>query len=221
MLAPEVFPFLNSLKENNNREWFKEHKTEHDEARNAVVHLSSRLFESLNNENQLDKHKVFRIYRDVRFSKNKTPYKTHFGISFHRQKPKYRGGYYLHLEPGASFLGVGFWGPNKEDLFRIRKEIEMDHEYFEKVATNKKLLNKWGEMQGDHLKMAPKGFEKDHPGIEYLRHKQFVFIKNIDDKLLLDSNFDSWMSKQLDAIRPFLNYMGDVLTSDLNGESII
>ncbi|MDA9161959.1 DUF2461 domain-containing protein, partial [Crocinitomicaceae bacterium] len=73
----------------------------------------------------------------------------------------------------------------------------------------------------DHLKMAPKGFEKDHPGIEYLRHKQFVFIKNIDDKLLLDSNFDSWMSKQLDAIRPFLNYMGDVLTSDLNGESII
>lgn len=220
MLVKDVFSFLEKLKENNNREWFKAHKTEHDEARNAVVDLSSRLFEILNNNNQLDKHKVFRIYRDVRFSKNKTPYKTHFGISFHRQKPKYRGAYYLHLEPGGSFIGAGFWGPNKDDLFRIRKEIEMDHEYFSEMALNPPMIKAWGEMQGDQLKTVPKGFEKEHPGIEYLRHKQFVFIKNIDDKRL-DSNFDSWMSEQLDAIRPFLNYMGDVLTSDLNGESII
>ena len=221
MLAPEVFPFLKNLKENNNREWFKEHKTEHDEARNAVVHLSSRLFESLNNENQLDKHKVFRIYRDVRFSKHKTPYKTHFGISFHRQKPAFRGGYYLHVEPGASFLGVGFWGPNKDDLFRIRKEIEMDHEYFSQMVSQTKLFKNWGQMQGEQLKTVPKGFEKDAPGIEHLRFKQFIFIKNINDDQLIDDGFGAWMTNQFKTIKPFLNYMGEVLNTDLNGESII
>jgi len=221
MLNSCVFPFLKSLKKNNNRDWFKENKPLHDTAKKHVQEFSIELFDLLKTKNQLDQQKVFRIYRDVRFSKNKTPYKTHFGLSFRREKPVYRGGYYLHIEPGASFLGVGFWGPNKEDLFRIRKEIEMDHEYFEKVVTNKNLLEKWGKIQGEKLKTAPKGFEKDHPGIEYLRHKQFVFIKNIDDRLLLDSSFDSWISEQLDSIRPFLNYMGEVLTSDLNGESII
>jgi uncharacterized protein (TIGR02453 family) len=221
MLNSCVFPFLKSLKKNNNRDWFKENKPLHDTAKKHVQEFSIELFDLLKTKNQLDQQKVFRIYRDVRFSKNKTPYKTHFGLSFRREKPVYRGGYYLHIEPGASFLGVGFWGPNKEDLFRIRKEIEMDHEYFEKVVTNKNLLEKWGKIQGEKLKTAPKGFEKDHPGIEYLRHKQFVFIKNIDDRLLLDSSFDSWISEQLDSIRPFLNYMGEVLTSDLNGESIL
>lgn len=221
MLNPCVFPFLKSLKNNNNRDWFKENKPLHDASRKYVQEFSIELFDLLKTNNQLDQQKVFRIYRDVRFSKNKTPYKTHFGLSFRREKPVYRGGYYLHIEPGASFLGVGFWGPNKDDLFRIRKEIEMDHEYFDKMATNKQLLQKWGNIQGDILKTVPKGFERDHPGIEYLRHKQFVFIKNINDELLLDSNFGSWMSEQLDSIRPFLNYMGEVLTTDLNGESII
>lgn len=219
MLAPEVFPFLKNLKKNNNREWFKEHKAEHDDARKAVADLSSKLFETLNNENQLDKHKVFRIYRDVRFSKNKTPYKTHFGISFHRQKPKYRGGYYLHLEPGASFIGAGFWGPNKDDLFRIRKEIEMDHEYFEKTTSESKLIAKWDALQGEQLKTAPKGFEKDHPGIKHLRFKQFIFIQNIPDSFLKKADFSEWMTSQFNSIRPFLNYMGDVLSTDLNGES--
>ena len=221
MLALDVFPFLKNLKENNNREWFKANKNEHDSARSAVVHFSSAIFETLNNENQLDKHKVFRIYRDVRFSKNKTPYKTHFGVSFHRQKPSFRGGYYLHLEPGASFIGAGFWGPNKDDLFRIRKEIEMDHEYFSQMANQEDLIKNWDKMQGEQLKTAPKGFERDHPGIEYLRHKQFVFIKEIPDALLFDRKFEQLMVDHFNAIRPFLNYIGEVLTSDLNGESII
>jgi uncharacterized protein (TIGR02453 family) len=221
MLAPDVFPFLKNLKENNNREWFKTNKNEHDEARNSVVHLSSQLFDTLNNENQLDKQKVFRIYRDVRFSKNKTPYKTHFGVSFHRQKPSFRGGYYLHIEPGASFIGAGFWGPNKDDLFRIRKEIEMDHDCFSQMVNQAELLKNWGAMQGEQLKTAPKGFEKDSPGIEHLRFKQFIFIKNINDNQLFDASFGSWMTNQFKTIKPFLNYMGEVLTTDLNGESII
>ena len=221
MLQKDVFTFLKSLKKNNNRDWFKDNKPLHDQSRKQVEEFSRQLFDQLKNNNQLDQHKVFRIYRDVRFSKNKTPYKTHFGMSFRREKPNYRGGYYLHVEPGASFFGVGFWGPSKEDLFRLRKEIEMDHEYFIEMATAKPLNEKWGALQGEKLKTAPKGFEREHPGIEYLRHKQFVFIKHIDDQLLVDPKFGDWVSEHCDAIRPFLNYMGEILTTDLNGESIL
>ena len=89
------------------------------------------------------------------------------------------------------------------------------------IATAKPLTKKWGVLQGEKLKTAPKGFEREHPGIEYLRHKQFVFIKNIDDQLLVDPKFGDWMSEYCDAIRPFLNYMGEILTTDLNGESIL
>ena len=166
MLHPSVFPFLEELRDNNNRDWFKDNKHKHDAARAHVVQFTQALFERLSDVNQLDGQKVFRVYRDVRFSKNKTPYKSHFGIGFHRIKPQYRGGYYLHLEPGASFFGAGFWGPNKDDLFRVRKEIEMDPEYFEKMATAKKLTETWGAMKGDQLKTAPKGFDKEHPGIK-------------------------------------------------------
>ena len=221
MLHPDVFPFLKALKENNTRDWFKANKDQHDAARKHVLLFSDRLFQLLTDDNQLDKHKVFRIYRDVRFSKNKTPYKTHFGISFHRSKPKFRGGYYLHIEPGASFLATGFWQPNKDDLFRIRKEIEFDHGQFAKMATLPALVKQWNPLQGEQLKTAPKGFEKDHPGIEHLRFKQFLFMQNIDDDALFDSKFGSWMVEQFKVVKPFHNYMGEVLTSDLNGESIL
>ena len=221
MLHSDVFPFLKTLKENNNRDWFKANKDQHDAARKHVLQFSDLLFQRLQHENQLDKQKVFRIYRDVRFSKNKTPYKTHFGISFHRSKPKFRGGYYLHIEPGASFLATGFWQPNKDDLFRVRKEIEFDHGQFTKMATLPALVEHWNPLQGEQLKTAPKGFEKDHPGIEYLRFKQFLFMQNIDDDALFDSKFGPWIVEQFKAIKPFHNYMGDVLTSNLNGESIL
>ncbi|MDG1350267.1 MAG: DUF2461 domain-containing protein [Crocinitomicaceae bacterium] len=221
MLHPSIFPFLEELRENNNRDWFKDNKHKHDAARAHVLQFTQDLFERLSDENQLDGQKVFRVYRDVRFSKNKTPYKSHFGIGFHRIKPQFRGGYYLHLEPGASFFGAGFWGPNKDDLFRVRKEIEMDHEYFEKMSRAKTLTETWGTMKGDQLKTAPKGFDKEHPGINNLRFKQFIFTKEIPDELLFDAKFEQWMIDHFNTIRPFLNYMGDVLTSDLNGESIL
>ena len=221
MLDPTVFPFLSSLRDNNNREWFKENKGLHDAARKHVVEFTSKLFQGIQDENQLDSQKVFRVYRDVRFSKNKTPYKSHFGIGFHRSKPQFRGGYYLHIEPGASFIAAGFWGPNKDDLFRIRKEIEMDHEHFEKVSNASSLIKNWGPMKGEQLKTAPKGFDKEHPGIKQLRFKQFIFTKEISDDMLFDAEFNTWVVAQFNSIRPFLNYMGEVLTSDLNGASVI
>ena len=219
MLSKDIFIFLKALTVHNNREWFKKHITTFRTAESNVKLFYSQLYDQLNNVDSIDNFKVFRIYRDVRFSKDKTPYKTHFSGSFHRTKPELRGGYYLHLEPGASFIGAGFWGPNKDDLFRIRKEIEMDHEHFAKITDEPELFAKWGAMQGEQLKTAPKGFEKDHPGIKHLRFKQFIFIQNIPDSFLKKADFSEWMTSQFNSIRPFLNYMGDVLSTDLNGES--
>ncbi len=221
MLDQDVFIFLNQLKQNNNRDWFKQNKHLHDHSRKKTIEFSENLFNLLKGDNQLDKFKVFRIYRDVRFSKNKTPYKNHFGIAFHRKKPEYRGGYYLHFEPENSFIATGFWKPNKEDLFRIRKEIECDHLYFKDVINHPNFVAKWNSLTGDQLKTAPKGFERDHPGIEFLRFKQFIYLKKIKDKDIFNESFSSWVADQFKAAKPFVDYMGDVLTTDLNGESIL
>ena len=221
MLDQDVFNFLCQLKLNNNRDWFKKNKSLHDRSKKLVTNYAEELFQQLKVDNQLDRVKVFRIYRDVRFSKNKTPYKTHFGISFHRIKPKYRGGYYLHIEPGNSFIATGFWKPEKEDLLRIRKEIEADHSYFKNVVQHPTLNKKWGTLKGDTLKTAPKGFEKDHPGIEHLRFKQFIFMKKINDQEMVKAKFNDWIKEQFKAAKPFVNFMGEILTTDLNGESII
>lgn len=220
MLDKDVFDFLNLLKRNNNREWFKQNKELHDQSKKKVLEFSQKLFEELKVENNLDKSKVFRIYRDVRFSKNKTPYKNHFGIGFHRTKPQYRGGYYLHIEPENSFLATGFWAPDKTDLHRIRKEIEQDHQYFSNIAESKQLIKSWNSMVGEQLKTAPKGFDKNHPGIQYLRYKQFIFSQKISNEQLQNPSFSQWIIKEFSIIKPFLNYMGEVLTTDLNGEPL-
>ena len=220
MLDKDVFDFLNLLKRNNNREWFKQNKELHDQSKKKVLEFSQKLFEELKVENNLDKSKVFRIYRDVRFSKNKTPYKNHFGIGFHRTKPQYRGGYYLHIEPENSFLATGFWAPDKTDLYRIRKEIEQDHQYFSNIEESNQLIKSWNPMVGEQLKTAPKGFDKNHPGIQYLRYKQFIFSQKISNEQLQNPSFSQWIIKEFSIIKPFLNYMGEVLTTDLNGEPL-
>ena len=222
MISPKVFQFLKNLEKNNNRDWFNEHKPEFKKIESEVKQVYNQLNIMLNVHDDIDKLKVFRIYRDVRFSKNKLPYKTHFGGSFHRTKPNLRGGYYLHIQPNdESFIATGFWEPNKEDLFRIRKEFEMDDEEIRSIINNKAFKKVWGEFKGDEVKTAPKGFSKEHPAIDLIRKKQYIFIKKYTDKEVLDNNFLNDVDKAFKAIRPYFDYMSDVLTTNLNGESII
>ena len=123
----ELLSFFKKLEKNNDREWFNEHKPEFKAIEVKVKLAYNHLGELMNTHDHIDKSKIFRIYRDVRFSKNKAPYKTHFGGSFSRRKPDLRGGYYLHIQPNnESFIATGFWEPNKDDLLRMRKEFEMD-----------------------------------------------------------------------------------------------
>ena len=117
-INPQVLSFFKTLSENNNREWFETHKPEFKALESEVKAFMKQVEGDLQGHDKIEKAKLFRIYRDVRFSKNKTPYKTHFGMAFHREKPALRGGYYIHLEPENSFLGVGFWGPTPEKSWR-------------------------------------------------------------------------------------------------------
>ena len=218
----EALDFFKRLEKNNNRDWFNEHKKEFKEIETEVKQVYNQIFELLNVHDDIDKLKLFRIYRDVRFSKNKLPYKTHFGGSFHRTKPRLRGGYYLHIQPNnESFIATGFWEPAKEDLLRIRKEFEMDDEEIRDIITKKSFKTVWGDLVGDQVKTAPKGFSKEHKAIDLIRKKQFIFTKKFTDKEVLDSAFVTHVDTAFKAIRPYFDYMSDVLTTDLNGESLI
>ena len=177
-IPKSVFTFFKKLEKNNNRDWFNENKPEFKAIEKDVKAVYNTIFENLNMHDEIDKLKVFRIYRDVRFSKNKLPYKTHFGGSFHRLKPRLRGGYYLHLQPNnESFIATGFWEPAKEDLLRIRKEFEMDDSEIRDILADKKFNTVWGNsFVGDEVKTAPRGFDKEHKAIDLIKKKQYIFI---------------------------------------------
>ncbi|MBO0329945.1 DUF2461 domain-containing protein [[Muricauda] lutisoli] len=220
-ISKEVFDFLTKLKNNNNREWFEEQKPIFKKHQSEVKNFLEAAKVNLSHHDDIEKMKLFRIYRDVRFSKDKTPYKTHFAGFFSRLGAHLRGGYYVHIKPGESFLGAGFWAPNKEDLFRIRKELEMDADEFREVINQKELKSVWGELQGEEVKTAPKGFDKEHPDIDLIRKKQFVFMRQLSDDEVLSSSFLDEVDKSYRAIRPYFDLMSDILTTNLNGESIL
>ncbi|MEH6537790.1 MAG: DUF2461 domain-containing protein [Psychroserpens sp.] len=220
--SKEILDFFNKLEKNNDRDWFNTHKAEFKANESKAKDAYKFVYDSLNKHDVVDGFKLFRIYRDVRFSKNKLPYKTHFGGSFHRKKPELRGGYYVHIQPNnESFIATGFWEPNKDDLLRIRREIEQDDEDIRGIIGNKKFKSIWGDFVGDELKTAPRDFDKTHPAIDLIKKKQFIFTKKYTDKEVTSDNFIDDVNASFKAIRPFFDYMSDVLTTNLNGESII
>ena len=220
-ISKEVLKFFKDLKKNNNREWFTENKPKFKSLEADVKDFYAKLNDAILKHDEIDKFKLFRIYRDVRFSKDKTPYKTHFGGSYHRKKPHLRGGYYLHIAPGDSFIATGFWEPHKDDLFRIRKEFEQDATEIREILANKKFKSVWGEFVGDEVKTAPKGFNKEHPSIDLIRKKQFIFTKKYSDKEVIAPDFIKEVNSAFKAIRPYFDYMSEILTTDLNGVSLI
>lgn len=221
VITKDVFQFLKHLEKNNSREWFAEHKTEFKALESKVKGFYSLVMDRLNEHDEIEKLKMFRIYRDIRFSKDKTPYKTHFAGSFSRAGLQLRGGYYLRIKPRESFAAVGFWGPNKDDLLRIRKEFEADSSGIRSVVNENTFREVWGDMQGDELKSAPVGFSKDHPNIDLIKRKQFIFVKNFSDQEVLSANFIEDIDRAFRATRPYFDLMSDILTTNLNGESLL
>lgn len=221
MLTKSTFEFLDLLKRNNNRDWFSDNKTRFETENKLAKIFFTEVFADLEKIDSIEKMKMHRIYRDVRFSKNKLPYKINFSASFDRTKPMLRGGMYLHIENDASFVGGGFWEPNNEDLLRIRKELELDASELRAIIADKTFTNYFGTLEGEELKTAPKNFDKTHPDIDLIRKKQFVVRRQFTNNEVLSPNFKDEVVKTFAAMRPFFNYMSDVLTTDLNGESLL
>ena len=216
------FKYLQNLKENNNRDWFVENKPTFKQAQDNAKELYATIRENLEKHDEIDKFKLFRIYRDVRFSKDKTPYQPHFAGSFSRLGKHLRGGYYLRIRPGESFLEGGFWQPEKDDILRIRKEIEQDASEIREILADKKFNTYFGNtFDGEELKTAPRSFDKNHPDVDLLRKKGFIAVRNFTDAEVLDANFLSEVDKSYKTLRPFFDLFSDILTTNLNGESLI
>jgi len=221
VIPKDTISFLRELKLNNNRDWFNENKQRFNSIQSGVKEFANEVNESLNKSDDIEKLKIFRIYRDLRFSKDKTPYKKNIGMAFHRSKPNLRGGYYLEISADERFIAVGFWNPNKEDLLRIRKEIEVDGQEFKSVINHRKIKDVWGEIKGQEVKTSPKGFNSDHQYIDLIKKKQFIFIKKLKEEEILDENFQKNLVNYFISIRPFFDYMSEILTTNLDGESQI
>lgn len=221
----KVFDFLLKLRENNNREWFEQSRGEYEVALEEMIGLAEATLQKMRSHDEIETpsaQKVLkRIYRDTRFSKDKTPYKNHWSGSFKRASAHKRGGYYFHLEPGNSFVAGGFWGPEKEDLKRIREHLSQDATQYLEVIQNKNFKNNFGEVIGEQLKKAPKDFDPEDPNIELLRYKQFILKKTLSDKEVFSKKLPDILSNSFQEMRPYFDVMSEYLTTDLNGLDIL
>ncbi|THU38380.1 DUF2461 domain-containing protein [Niastella caeni] len=215
------FGFLQKLKKNNHRDWFNANKAIYQQELELVEHFAEALLRELNRHDEIEtpsgKKSLHRIYRDIRFSSDKTPYKTNWSGNFKRATKYRRGGYYFHLEPGNSYIAGGFWAPNPQDLKRIRDDIAFDATPLRKILKQKTFTTTFGTLKGEQLKTAPKGFEGDHEAIDLLRYKQFLLIRHFSDKEVLSDSFLKEANQTFKNMRPFFDYMSEVLTTDTNG----
>ncbi len=217
MYKIETLQFLKNLKENNNKNWFDAHKNEYDAAREDHLQFTSKLIAAIAKwEEDVKKLQakdcVFRIYRDVRFSKDKTPYKSHFGIYISpggKKSPK--AGYYFHLEPGNAFLGGGMWEPEPAQLKAIRQEIDYNLDEFEDVLNQPGFKKYFNGLDGSKLQKAPKDYPANHPGIEYLKYKDFTVIYYFDDALLTSDKLIKVCTEAFAAMQPLNDFLNRTL----------
>jgi uncharacterized protein (TIGR02453 family) len=214
-----TFDFLEQLKENNNREWFQENKAWYEEAKQNVEQFTEEVLSVIKETDQAipshltAKKCILRIYRDIRFSKNKTPYKTNFGISISSGgKATGTPGYYLHIEPNKSFIAGGYWAPEASDLKAMRQEIDYNTSDFLKIIESKEFKDYFGGLEReDTLKFAPKGYDADHPHIALLKLKSFVCVHEINNKSLKGGKGLDEIAKGIQLIFPFNQFLQNAL----------
>ena len=217
----QVIQFLNELSENNNREWFQNNKKRYDESREKVLFLTEVV---INEIRKFDpdvpllepKDCLFRIFRDVRFSNDKRPYKTNFGSFIAKGGRKsMHAGYYFHIEPSGSFVGGGIYMPATEPLKAIRQYIAENGEEFLSIINNKSFTKVYPEMMDDKLKTAPKGFSPDHEFIDLLRYKSFAFSSQFDKSQILADNYIEKLVHSFKILQPVNRFLNDALENNL------
>ena len=223
-ITKKTVDFLREIKKNNNKPWFEANRSKYEASHEEMITFAESLMLEMNKIDKLvpmtGKKSLFRIYRDVRFSKDKTPYKHHWGGRMKRDTVWLRGGYYFHIEHNEAFIASGFWNPEKADLKLIRDNIAADSESLREIISSKQFKDVWGNLEGDKLKTAPKGYDKGHPDIDLLRHKQYIVSRKFSQKEMLSQDFVNQCVQSFKALRPFLDYMSEILTHDLNGEPL-
>ncbi len=220
MLNKKTIEFLELLTENNNREWFAEHKDLYETAKAdllAMIAVLIKEFSAIDPQYSADtepKKALMRIYRDVRFSKNKDPYKKNYGIAFDvKAYGPNTPSYYLHIQPGSCFFGVGFWQPEAQVLKMIREEIDYNASEFLSIINAADFKNTYKLSQEDKLKKAPKGYEIDHPQIDLLKLKSIIAIYKIDDKEFFKPTIVNKLKTAFEIIQPFVLFLRKAVAS--------
>jgi uncharacterized protein (TIGR02453 family) len=209
--------FLSELKEHNTKEWFDAHRKEYEAVKKDMNLLVSNLISGIVKWDHgligiEPKDCIFRINRDVRFSKDKSPYKTNVGAVMAKggRKSSYAG-YYIHIEPAGAFLAGGCYQPQPDQLKAIRQEIDYDLPAFEKILNHKDFKNYFNKLEGEKLSKPPKGYEADHSAAEYLKHKSFLMVHKLSDKDLMKADIENEIVKIFKAMKP----LGDFLNRSL------
>lgn len=217
MISPSTLSFLKSLKKNNNKPWFDNNRDKYSTAKNNFEEFVASL---LQNYSSIDedlkglavKDCCFRINRDIRFSKNKTPYKISLSASFNRGgKKSIFAGYYFHLQPGGnSFVGGGLWRPEPNELKKLRQEIDYCLPEFKKIITATSFKKNYGELEREEnqvLVNVPKGYDKENPAADFLKMKSFVATKNLSDQEVLSPNLEKEIIKSFKALMPLVKFI--------------
>lgn len=213
---PETVRFLEQLSTNNNRDWFKEHKSRYEE---DVLDVALRFIQSMQDPlADIAPHFVasptrvggslMRVYRDTRFSKNKTPYKTNIGIQFRHEQARdvHAPGYYVHIAPDQVFVGVGMWRPDSDPLRGIRERIATKPTEWERVRKDRAFKRHF-ELGGDTLKRPPRGFAKDHQWIDDIKRKSFIAVRELTVEDCLKPQFQRIVESSFGTAEPFMRFL--------------
>lgn len=222
MLQKETLKFLKDLKKNNNKPWFDEHRKIYEAAKSDFENLTIRVLKATSTFDATIAHLqpkdcLFRINRDIRFAKDKTPYKTNFGMGISKDGKKgVSAGYYLHCEPGEAFVGGGMWMPMPPELKKVRQEIDYNWAEFEKSIKEKKFTAVYTDLQKDaetSLSRPPKGYDESNPAIEYLKLKSFLGLRKLTDEELQNDSLLKTITASFEALKPLLDFMNRALES--------
>lgn len=223
MLEPQTIKYLKSLKRNNNKTWFDAHREQYEAARIDFSNFIQLVIDAIQKKDTTitgltSRDCMFRINRDIRFSKDKTPYKSHFGASIKRGGRKsIFAGYYFHLEPGNSFVGGGLWMPEPAQLKNLRQEIDYNWDEFRSLLSDRnfrkvyKNLFTGGEVS---LSTMPKGYDKENPAATYLRLKSYIAERPVSDEELIRSSLHKKTVAAYEALQPLLNFVNRSLENN-------
>jgi len=226
MLQPFTLEFFKELRQNNHKEWFDQNRKRYEKVKADYLNLAGNILEEMKKvDESLDilspKDCTFRINKDIRFSKDKTPYKTNLGIALHPFGKKMQlAAYYIHLEEGQSFVGGGLWMPEAPLLAKLRKEINYFYQDLEGILSDPNFIKTYGELDvdpGQKLIRPPKGYEAENPAIEFLKLKSFTASRKIPDNMLTSEKLIPFVKESLTTLKPMISFVNRGLMSDGDG----